>query len=166
MSIKRLRIALIALMAAVNLAALVFLVFVWFPQWHRRTIVRALTESQPPAFWWPPSWRRELRTSFLLGGGAMVKDPTTRIPDSVVELESEADGRVFRATFIPSSKGRFSFGDQLLPVGPFQVRLVTSDGRRSKWIRIPKIDPGPHNMNWSFRFDEPPAGGSLREPPP
>jgi hypothetical protein len=162
---NRFRLAAIALLAALNLPILGFLGFVWMPDLHQKTVARALKASQPPAFWWPPSWRRELRTSFLLGGSGMVKDPTPGFANGVVELE--AGDRVFRATTsIPNIKGGFSFGDQLLPVGPFRVRLVTPDGRRSTWIRIPEIDPGSHNMNWSFRFDEPPAGGSLREPPP
>ncbi len=166
MSIKRLRVALIALMAAVNFAALVFLVFMWFPHWHQKTVARALIGSQPPAFWWPPSWRRELRTSFLLEGGAWVSDPAHLLASGVVELETEADGRVFRTTIVPGSKGRFSFGDQLLPVGPFRIRLVAPDGRRSSWLREPGIDVGRHNMGWRFTFEESPPGGSLREPPP
>jgi len=166
MSMHRLRVVLIAFLAALNLAALALLVFVWYPHWHQKTIARAMTASEPPAFWWPPSWRRELRTSFLLEGGTLVRDPMNRPGDGVVELETEADGRVFRTTVIPGGKGRFSFGDQLLRVGPFRVRLIAPDGRRSAWSRMPDIDPGRHNIAWRFTFEEPPPpSGPPRSPP-
>jgi hypothetical protein len=161
MPFRRLRVALIAFLAVLNVGAMAFLVFVWYPHWHQKVVARAMTASEPPAFWWPPSWRRDLRTSFLLEGSTLLKDPMKRFGDGVVELETEADGRVFRTTIIPGSKGRFSFGDQLFPVGPFRVRLVAPDGRRSRWIRIPEIDPGRHNMNWGFRPEAP----SPSEPP-
>jgi hypothetical protein len=159
---NRIRVALIAILAAANLAALAFLAFGWFPYWQRKNIVRAMNASEAPPFWWPPSWRRELRTSFLLEGGTLMRDPEKHPGDGVVELESEIDGRVFRTNVIPGSKGRFSFGDQLLPVGPFRVRLVTPDGRQSRWSRIPEIDPGSHNMDWSFTFEEPHPDGAPR----
>jgi hypothetical protein len=162
---NRFRVALIAILAAVNLAALAFLVFAWLPHWHRKTVARALAMNQAPAFWWPPSWRRELRSSFLLEGGTQVRDPAKRPGNGVVELETEADGRVFRTNVIPGSKGRFTFGDQLFPVGPFRVRLVAPDGRQSRWSRIPEIDPGPHSMNWLFVFEEPHPDGATRKPP-
>ena len=140
-------------MVVANLAAFGFLGFVWAPQWRQRVIAHAIRSSRAPASWWPSSWRRACgRTSCSKGGrwcGEGPADrPLKRAATGVLELTSETTGSVFRAPL--DIKGCFSFGDQLVPIGPFRVRVVAPDGSRSRSIRVPEIDPGRHSLYWSF----------------
>jgi hypothetical protein len=123
-----------------------------------------------PEFWWPPGWRRELRTSLLLEGEARLKDDVedTRRPQDrqhggvfgrpvaagIIVLASEDKDRVFRAIV---ARGKYSFLPRLLPTGPFKVRLVSPEGSASGWLQTGPLDSGLHRINWSF--SRPPDDG-------
>jgi hypothetical protein len=138
------------------------------PSWNRWrdfNVYRALQASQSPSFWWPPGWRRELRTSFLLEGQVFLRDrepkqvggePSAPVEQSrlgrpatagTIELVSETQGQVFRTT---ATNGRYSFNPQRLPIGPFKVRLLTAEGSTTRWLQMGALDQGLHRINWSF----------------
>ena len=117
------------------------LVMQGWPRWREDTVYQALRHSQGDAFWWPPDWRWELRTSILLEGE--VRHPKS----GTMELVSEAQGRVSRTAVI---HGRYSFNPQRLPTSPFKVRLLTADGSTTRWLQMGSLDPGLHRINWMF----------------
>ena len=135
-------------------------------QWREHSVYQALRSGLGPEFWWPPGWRRELRTSLLLEGEARLKDdaegtlrPQDRQHDralgspvaaGIIELLSEDQDRVFRAIV---ARGKYSFFPRLLPAGPFKVRLVSPEGRSSKWLQAGPLDSGLHRINWSFSIE-------------
>jgi hypothetical protein len=142
------------------------LVVQWSARWREVQVYQALRESQSPAFWWPPDWRRELRTSFLLEGNVYLWDAELRraaeehtappnrsalghpVKAGTMELVSETEGRVFRTAVNPN--GWYSFNRQRLPTAPFKVRLVSPEGSASRWLPMGALDPGLHRINWSF----------------
>ena len=113
----------------------------WWPRWREFNVYEALHSSNSPAFWWPPEWRRELRTSFLLEGE--VKNPKS----GTLELVSETQGQVFRTTV---ANGHYSFSPQRLPASPFKVRVLFPEGSSSGWLQMETLDPGLHRINLSF----------------
>ena len=42
-------------------------------QWREHSVYQSLRSGLGPEFWWPPGWRRELRTSILLEGEAKLR---------------------------------------------------------------------------------------------
>jgi len=143
--------ALTGLCLTVGLVAM----YLWPRLRHReQRIYQALYNNQGPEVWWPPDWRRELRSSFLLEGYVYLKDgeathPLGR-PATVgrIELVSETHGRVFRTSVSP--KGLFSFNPRPLPLGPAKIRLVSADGSATRWLPVPVADAGFHRLNFMF----------------
>jgi len=136
---KLLLLALIALLPIVVLGA--WSVLYW-PHWREYTICRAMIGSERPAFWWPASWRQELRTSTLLEGNLLKTQTGT------VEYKSALGGMVFSA---PVVKARYSFNRRRLPAGKFLVRFVAPDGSATKWVGPLELDGGGrHRLNLDF----------------
>jgi hypothetical protein len=130
-------------------------IYLWPRLPHReQRIYQALYNDQGPAVWWPPDWRRELRTTYLLEGNVYLKDRESTHPfgrpatTGTVELVPEAQGQVFRTTV--SSRGLYSFNPQLLPLGPAKIRLVSTDGSATRWLPVPVGDAGLHRINFTF----------------
>jgi hypothetical protein len=148
----------------------------WIPwvQWREHSVYQALRSGVGPEFWWPPGWRRQLRTSLLLEGEARLKDdvegplrPQNRPHDEasgrpvaagIIELVSEDQNQVFRAIV---DRGRYSFLPRLLPAGPFKVRLTSPEGRTTGWLQMGPLDSGLHRINWSF--SRPSEDGLVRQ---
>jgi hypothetical protein len=136
----------------------------WWPLWRDLKVYQALYSSQAAAFWWPPGWRQELRTSFLLEGEARLLEgevPAPRPQDrhhdelpgrlataGTVELVSENQGLVSRTTVNP--QGWYSFNPQRLPASPFKIRFLSPEGSTTRWLQMGALDPGLHRINWSF----------------
>jgi hypothetical protein len=132
-------------------------------QWREHSVYQALRSGVGPEFWWPPGWRRELRTTLLLEGEARLRDgveDTLRLQDrhhdgafgrpvaaGIIELVSEDQDGVFRAIV---ARGRYSFLPRLLPAGPFKVRLTSPEGRTTGWLQAGPLESGLHRINWSF----------------
>jgi hypothetical protein len=139
------------------------MLYIPWVQWREHSVYQSLRSGLGPEFWWPPGWRRELRTSLLLEGEARLLEdrsenarPQDRQHDDalglpvatgMIELVSENSNRVFRAIV---ARGKYSFLPRLLPTGPFKVRLVSPEGSASGWLQTGPLDSGLHRINWSF----------------
>ena len=131
-------VALTGLLLIVGLLA-----FQWLPRWRENNVYQALHSSQAPAFWWPPEWRRELSTSFLLEGEVFLKDGEPKqvggehsVPPNqsrfgrpatpgTLELVSETQSQVFRTTVIQTGVTRSILSD----CPPLHSRLGLSSQR-------------------------------------
>ena len=149
--------ALAGLFLAVILSAL----YLW-PRLHLRreqAIFQALYYDQGTAFWWPPDWRREFRSSYLLEGYAYLKDKEATHPfgrlatAGTIELVYEAQGQVLRTTVTP--KGLYSFNPRMIPIGSAKIRLVSTDGSPTRWVPVPVGDAGFHRINFTFSGSTP-----------
>jgi hypothetical protein len=128
----------IAVVAALFIVAL--LTVPW-SRWHDQAIYHAIQNGTGPAFWWPPDWRREVRTSLLLDGHL------SRSREGTVEVVAGNDARVFRTAV---HDGRFSFHPSYLPAGTFRIRFIAPDESVSEWIGPLELDPGSHRLNFAL----------------
>jgi hypothetical protein len=123
--------------AVAGILAVGALVVPW-SRWREQTVSRAIRNDSAPAFWWPPAWRDELRTSILFEGN--LRDGR----EGMLELVRGDGGPVLRAEV---RRGRFSFHPRVLPAGPYRARFVAPDGRLSPWLPTGPLDPGSHRLN-------------------
>jgi hypothetical protein len=147
-------------LAGLSLTGILSGLYLW-PRLHFReqAIFQALYYDRGPAVWWPPDWRREFRSSYLLEGYAYLKDKEATHPfgrlatAGTIELAYEARDQVLRTTVSP--KGLYSFNPQLISLGSAKIRLVSTEGSTTRWVPVPVGDAGFHRINFTFSDSTP-----------
>jgi hypothetical protein len=131
-----------------TLAFLLGVLLFWIGTQHERFIQLALLEGQGPSFWWPTTWRQELRESTIVEGGVTMAGKPVNTGTVWFILESEH--RRFPAKI---KNGRFSMNYNRIPAGRYRIEVISEDGVRpqsskSKW-EMP-IGPGFLRFNLAF----------------